>query len=61
VRAERASPDKQSELFLARLGLQILASLRHFDSHSRFDDANVASRSGLTEAIIAGLLRSRSC
>ena len=52
VRAEGASQDKQGA-FLARLGLQVLVWLRHFDSHTRFDE-DVASRSGgLTEAIVA--------
>ena len=55
VRAEGASQDKQGA-FLARLGLQVLVWLRHFDSHTRFDE-DVASRSGLTEAIVAEAAR----
>ena len=55
VKAEHASPEKQAE-FVARIGLQFLIWLRHFDGHTRFD-ADVASRSGLTEAIIAEAVR----
>ena len=52
---ERASPDKQAA-YLATLGVTVLVWLRHFDSHTRFD-AGFASRSRLTEAIVAEAVR----
>jgi hypothetical protein len=55
VKAERASPEEQAA-FVARIGLQFLIWLRHFEGHTRLD-ADVASRSGLTEAIIAEAVR----